>query len=260
MVSEKVRTPNEGEKRKPPRKPVILRIYRNFKRHQNRAKAKKQKTETDHQRNERTMAEWTRHVGRFTAALVATAIIGNLIIWMQLREMKSSGEDTKQLIKAAQDSAKAAQDAVKLAEDTAKRQLRAYVFADAFEMDYSDKKIVITAKFKNTGQTPAFDATANGLLSVEKDGAILRQSPIINKKDSGSYGRDSVILVRAEFNITDDFASDFKDGKITIRFKGNASYVDVFEETHFLSFNFRVRPFANGRTLMMPDDEGKDNQ
>lgn len=190
MVSEEVRAANEGDKRNPPREIVAFRIFRTLYNRHSRAKAKKEKEETGHQRNERRMAQWTARVGWFSGFLVFFSAVGNWIIYSQLREMRFSGEDTKQLIKAAQDSAKAAQDAVKLAEDTAKRQLRAYVFADAFEMAFSDKKAVLTATFKNTGQTPAFNATANGLLSVEKDGVILRQSPIISRKDYGSYGRD----------------------------------------------------------------------
>ncbi len=84
---------------------------------------------------------------------------------------------------------------------------------------------------------------------------MLRESPIISKQDYGAYGRDAVFDVNATFDITDDFVSDLKAGKLTLRFKGNAAYDDVFDERHILSFNFRAKIFAGGKALIIPEAE-----
>ncbi len=177
MVREEIGEPEKSDEGEPPRDAVNLGILSSLYNRHSRAKAKKKKAYTDHQRNERTVAQWSVRVGLFTAILAATSVFGNWVIYKQLREMQSSGEDTKRLIAATEKSAQAAQDAVKLAEDTAKRQLRAYVFAEKFEIGGSDKKIGFVAKFKDTGQTPAFRATINGLLSVERMASCCESPP-----------------------------------------------------------------------------------
>jgi hypothetical protein len=263
LVSEPVSNDEEAEKRKPPRKVAVLGVFRDLYRRIAGAETQKKKAETDHQRNERRMAQWTARVGYFTGFLVLFSAIGNWIIYGQLQEMKATSKQTDDLVISAQKSAKAAQDALELAKDTARRQLRAYVFADSFVMAETPdgKKIIVKAKFKNTGQTPALRATANGLLILEKDGVILRNSPVISEKDYGTYGRDSDFGVGAAFNITEDFVSDLKGGLLTIRFKGNVSYADIFDETHFLPFDFHIRPLAGGATFIMtPDANAEENK
>ena len=130
MVSEEAGKTEEGEEREPPRETVIFSVFRAFNRRKGRSKAKKQKSYTDHQLNERTVANWSRRVGLFTAILAITSIFGNWVIYKQLLEMQSSGEDTKLLIKATQDFAKSAQNAV----ETTKQQLRAYVTVETWSM------------------------------------------------------------------------------------------------------------------------------
>jgi hypothetical protein len=87
LVIENQSQPQEPQKRQPPRKSVVVRIFRALKRYENRRRSSK-KSETPHQINERTMARWTRHVGVFTLALVLVGIVSALIFWRQLAVMQ----------------------------------------------------------------------------------------------------------------------------------------------------------------------------
>jgi hypothetical protein len=71
-----------------PGKSTIIRIFRALKRQRNRHYGQSRKGETEHQRNERTLAKWTRHVGIFTIVLAATAGITAIIFWRQLSVMQ----------------------------------------------------------------------------------------------------------------------------------------------------------------------------
>jgi hypothetical protein len=51
--------------------------------------------ETPHQRNERTMARWTRCVGLFTLALVVVGIGTAIIFWRQLNVMQGQLDEEK---------------------------------------------------------------------------------------------------------------------------------------------------------------------
>ena len=128
MEAEEVSQTEQNKGRKPSGQTPIFGIFRDIYQRHRGAKRKKEKEYTFHQENERTVANWSRRVGLFTLFLVLFSGLGNWIIYGQLQEMRSSSEDTKALVKAAQDSAEAAQDAVAVSKDTAQRQLRAYLF------------------------------------------------------------------------------------------------------------------------------------
>ena len=69
---------------KPPKKPpVIVRVLRHFKRRRHKAN----KRQTEHQKNERMMARWTRRVGVFTIILAAAAIASAVIFYRQQTTM-----------------------------------------------------------------------------------------------------------------------------------------------------------------------------
>jgi hypothetical protein len=63
----------------PPRKSVIIRILRTLKRQYHHAKRYGTNGETEHQRNERIMARWTRLLGILTFVL---AFIAGLTAWI----------------------------------------------------------------------------------------------------------------------------------------------------------------------------------
>ena len=101
MESEKVGETSKQNERHPPRElPFLCQIRDLYSRYAKRER-KQKKAETDHQRNERMMAQWTARVGYFTAFLVLFSAVGNWIIYGQLKEMRSGGDDTKRLVEAA---------------------------------------------------------------------------------------------------------------------------------------------------------------
>ena len=74
----------KSQKRQPPKpRSTIVRIFRAFKRYENRRLRK-----TQHQINEQMMARWTRRVGWFTLALVLVNIVTAIIFWRQLNVMQ----------------------------------------------------------------------------------------------------------------------------------------------------------------------------
>jgi hypothetical protein len=87
MISDPSGKAETADQRKPPkRRPIVIRIFRNLKRYENRRRrrAKQEKSDRD-----LIMARWTRRVGIFTAALVVVGIVTGVIFWRQLDEMQA---------------------------------------------------------------------------------------------------------------------------------------------------------------------------
>jgi hypothetical protein len=61
-------------------KPIIIRVFAALKRHYRRHKLYEMEEQTEHQRNERTMARWTRLLGWFTAASTITLFVTAMIL------------------------------------------------------------------------------------------------------------------------------------------------------------------------------------
>jgi len=86
MASEPERQSEKTQERKPPpKRPAIIRIFRALKRHEDsrRHRHKKEASETDV-----AMARWTRRVGLFTLALVVVGVVTGGIFWRQLNVMQ----------------------------------------------------------------------------------------------------------------------------------------------------------------------------
>jgi len=83
MPSQPYTQTNEQQERNPPspRKPVVVRILRALKRQYHHAKRYGKKGETEHQRNERTMAQWTRRLGMLTIVLAFIAAVTAVILY-----------------------------------------------------------------------------------------------------------------------------------------------------------------------------------
>jgi hypothetical protein len=102
--------------------------------------------------------------GFFTFALVWVGGIQAWFFWVQLRLIRTSLVDAKTAAGAAERAAKATEDAVELSRTTAQMQLRAYIVADAVDVDIThlngpQGEVMVSVKIaiKNTGQTPAHD-------------------------------------------------------------------------------------------------------
>jgi hypothetical protein len=90
MVGEETSKPNEEVKRHPPPKPaLVIRVLRALKRHYHRSRPKLGKSETEHTRNERVMALWTRRVGIFTFFLFVISAATADIFYRQLAVMRA---------------------------------------------------------------------------------------------------------------------------------------------------------------------------
>jgi hypothetical protein len=178
----------------------------------------------------------------------------------QLNEMKSSGEDTKKLIAAAQASAKAAQDAIKLAEETTKSQLRAYVYLDTCRIGYFNNNALVSCDFKNTGQTPAQKLATDASIFVMLDGVLIREKALPSKGFYGSVGRDGIYTFQVQFDAEDKFFEFFKAGRIKIRFKGQISFIDIFDENRTIPFELTTSSFVGPNALFVQTEENKQKE
>lgn len=250
MEAEEIRQPEKDEERNPPREPAIIGVLgRLYNRHRG-AKGKKDKEYTFHQSNERRMANWARVVGWFTGALVLTSAFANWVIYQQLQEMRSSGEDTRALVKATQE-------AVEVARDTEQRQLRAYVYIETCRISSFGKKALISCDLKNTGQTPAQKLAMTSFIALEADQSVLDERQLPSKSYFGYVGRDSIYTFKIEFDAPDKFFEYLQSGKITIRLRGEISFADVFQESHTAPFDFRIMIFSGPESLLVPTEENK---
>jgi len=76
--------------------------------------------------------------------------------------MRKSVGDAATAAQAAKISANAAEAAVDVARTSSQRQLRAYVTISECQFATTDTHWVVVGKFKNVGQTPAFDVQIRG--------------------------------------------------------------------------------------------------
>lgn len=222
----------------PPRKTVVARFLRALKRQNHRSTAEAQKRRPDHGKNERMMALWTKRVGQFTIVLAIVTAVSACISFYMWREMVSSSEDTKKLIKAAQDSAKAAQDALRIAKDTAKRQLRAYLLIKRPELTMEGNRLKLFFVIKNAGQTPAYNAElelyfrAHEVSNVRSIYMIPTYTPEMPKLFIGPDA-DIKLTSYIETTITREEMQTFlaqKGNRIIIT--SEITYRDIFMETH----------------------------
>src|SRR4051812_18558292 len=72
----------------PPRKrnATAARVLLALKRRVDKHYRRQQEQYSDHQRNERVLAEWTRRLGQFTIVLATVAILGLVVSWKTLTD------------------------------------------------------------------------------------------------------------------------------------------------------------------------------
>jgi uncharacterized protein (UPF0333 family) len=266
METEEVGHPEKGEERNPPWKSMILSVFRTFGNTKRGKHGTRHKPYTDHQLNERRIAGWTRNVGWFTFALVLTSAVGNWIIYSQLKEMRSSSEDTKQLIKAAQDSAKAAQDAVAIAKDTAQRQLRAYIAHGQATISIDGTKYLIGIKIRNAGQTPAQNISGDVeiYLLSEIRKLRIRIRPITEPMTLPiiAIGRDGDATISAwvDFSTAEraDISDILNDVASAFVFTATSRYLDVFGDAHRIRAQYRCPRGIEGKWICEAGPNGSD--
>jgi hypothetical protein len=75
---------------RPPKKSSIIRVFRTLKRQYHHAKRYGKKGETEHQRNEKMMARWTRRLGILTIVLAFIAGITACILYVTDQTLKDT--------------------------------------------------------------------------------------------------------------------------------------------------------------------------
>ena len=148
-------------------------------------KTAQERDRPDHSSNEKSVAQSTRTIARFTIAL---AIVGCLTAWIAFRqwqEMQSGGADTHALAKAAEAQAEATKTQLVVMKgqlDAMREDQRPWIRLDAslasdLTYDFSgDARILISYSVENTGHSPAID------VYVDEDTAVILGVPIAAQK------------------------------------------------------------------------------
>jgi hypothetical protein len=143
------------QKRQPPKpRSTIVRIFRAFKRDENRLRSK-----TQQQINEQMMARWTRHVGWFTLALVLVSIATAIIFWRQLNVMQGQLDETK-------------------AEQRPWVSVSIEIAGPISRNQTGRLAIPLRYILKNTGHLPAISAEMNVLVTAKPQNAFAAQEAV----------------------------------------------------------------------------------
>ena len=200
------------------------------------------------------MALWTKRVGQFTIALAFIAVISAAISFYMWREMRKAGDDTKQLVKAAQD-------AVAIAKDTAERQLRAYVMVEGISASIKDGKVSVTATFKNAGQTPAYDLISEMYVIVgNPDGMSIKD--VDTRKPVGPMfvGANMSVSHGGELDMSDIIDFVWSDPNATVIVRGTVTYRDIFGKLRKLTYKRRrTQVFADKWGMIVTPDGNENN-
>ncbi len=131
---------------------------------------------------------------------------------------------------------------VMVSRDTAKRQLRAYVWAFSDPIDTDADKLLVRTAVKNSGQTPAYDVCCWGRLKpVNKPlpaDCVFEAAPgrIAGPKYVVTPGSDNAFVEGADPPLTVEEKSAIKDARQDLYFWGEIQYQDTFRRSRKTKF------------------------
>ncbi len=179
-VSQGQKTPDEkgaeaeSQKNTPPPEqltPALRQIETAIRELVNQQRAAQEKGPAQHEikdlKAQDDMAFWAQLM--FFATMVAVGLTG-AGIWLikrTLDETKVAAKHTEGMLKEAKQTTEAAHAAIQATDKNAERQLRAYVHPSGPKLTmHEDGKFSIFLRFKNFGQTPAYDVIARTALTA----------------------------------------------------------------------------------------------
>jgi hypothetical protein len=190
---------------------------------------------------DRWLPDSTAVFNLFLMIFTGVLAFGGLI---QLNLLTRAERIATETANAAKESANATKQAVELSDRTAERQLRAYMSPSGgtiqnFDLNKLAPDISVRIEFKNSGQTPAYDFSANG-------GATFANFPLskILEKNEKAAG-PTVIGPQGEYILTVGISGmtqaqldAIKTREYAIFVHGVYSYRDAFNKTRTGKFRF----------------------
>lgn len=209
----KAKAQKTEERHRPPKRPVIVRVFRTLKR---RYHASKRRHQPSHHTNEGMMARWTRNVGLFTLALVFVGIFTAVIFKWQLDVMQGQLAVMKQQMVA------------KLNMST--------------KTDIDANQWKLTPVWKNTGQSDARNVVAWDKIRLfkrdEAEHFDFLKWPVDRDKvvkltipPEGSFSQQTLTA-------TQDDAQAYLSGSSVVIIWGYIEWNDVFDDTPLHSRNW----------------------
>src|SRR5262245_6711772 len=199
---------------KRPRKPVIVRIFHAFKRQKNKNRSRGEKDQTQHQINERMMAQWTRRLGTFTFFM---ALIAGITAWILYET-----------------------------DQTARNAARAYLISNELTIETIRTKEgeisrwIISPIIENGGSTSTVNATnVTGLKALEAQMTETREIVVLDKKDTRHFvlrPRSKSSKIVAPMHITPESLPALRSGNPRTFVLGEVNYDDVYAAPHVTRF------------------------
>jgi hypothetical protein len=146
-----------------------------------------------------------------------------------------------------------AQEQLAVMADTERRQLRAYVLPTArgqIDNFGTEKPVIATLEFKNSGQTPAYNLRIRMFLSAGTMPPSTNPLPNPQPEVRMVLGPGTAHLVVAKMVrvLTLDEIDDIKSGRAAVHVYGDIDYFDAFEKHRCAHFKFFMGGSA-GKTI-----------
>jgi hypothetical protein len=116
---------------------------------------------------------------------------------------------------------------------------------------------------RNSGLTPAFEINAESHINSEGADVVTVGSPLfIGATGKTILGYNSTIVAESERAIASideiDILTKLKEGQMNFLIYGSAKYLDVFGETHHMSFKLHARKFDGERWQVIAATTGNE--
>lgn len=237
---------------------------------------------------QQNMSRWAKPMFWAAAASVVVTFGGLLLIWRTLHHTRRAADYTKGMLEQARKTTKAAIASTKAAEaaagqasranqaaldavyeakianilqeKSAKRQLRAYVLADgAMFLEHPENNLWVGVFFKNTGQTPAWNAHARLRCAVIPTARIEEfQFRNDNLQSMGVIGPNQGFTARFLQSAGNDLVAQWaaiKAQTVQLYIWGKLTYIDAFGRTQETTCRFRYSPTSDD---FVPCEQGNE--
>jgi hypothetical protein len=195
----------------------------------------------------------------FSLCLVVASFLTFLAICVQALIYNSQLGEMKKSTEAA---TKAAQDTVTLVRDNARLEQRAWVAPiDAKGRPEAGKPYIVTVTFKNSGRTFAKNVQLVTVIQIGPSNAIVTDFDTLERStkvvSSGLLAPDGICRgVPQTATISQEDINGLISGAVKAWVHGRMTYDDIFGNSHWVKFAYRVMPDFDFQAIETHNDAG----